>query len=96
MDSIESLQWRYACKKFDETKFVSEKKIEKLSSAFNLTATSFGLQPIKMLIIKNKELQKQLVPHSFDQHQVYNASHLLVICILDYFTLDDIDDYFDL
>lgn len=96
MNSIESLQWRYACKKFDESKFLSDKQIEKLSKAFNLTATSFGLQPIKMLIIKNKDLQKQLVPHSFDQNQVYNASHLLVICIQDYFTLDDIDAYFDL
>lgn len=96
MNSIESLEWRYACKKFDETKFLSEKQIETLSNAFNLTATSFGLQPIKMLIVKNKELQKQLVPHSFDQYQVYNASHLLVICIHDYFTLDDIDAYFDL
>ncbi len=96
MNIIESLEWRYACKKFDKTKFLSDAKIETLSEAFNLTATSFGLQPIKMLIIKDKQLQKQLVPFSFDQQQVHNASHLLVICIQDYFTLDDIDAYFDL
>lgn len=96
MNIIENLEWRYACKKFDEAKFLSDQQIEKLSEAFNLTATSFGLQPIKMLIIKDKELQKQLVQHSFDQQQVYNASHLLVICIQDYFTLEDIDAYFDL
>ena len=96
MNIIENLEWRYACKKFDESKFLSNKQIETLTKAFNLTATSFGLQPIKLLIINNKELQRQLVPFSFDQEQVYNASHLLVICIQDYFTLDDIDAYFDL
>jgi len=96
MNIIESLEWRYACKKFDNTKLLSNKEINTLIQSFNLTATSFGLQPIKMLVIKNKVLQKKLVEHSFGQQQVANASHLLVICIQDYFTLDDIDTYFDL
>jgi nitroreductase len=96
MNIIESLEWRYACKKFDTDKTVSEEKLTVLKQAFNLTATSFGLQPIKLIIIQNKELQQQLVPHSFGQRQVANASHLLVICIQDSFTLEDIDNYFDL
>jgi nitroreductase len=96
MDIIKSLEWRYACKKFDDTKILSDKQLDILKNAFNLTATSFGLQPIKLLIIKNKEIQESLVEHSFGQQQVANASHLLVICIQDYFTLDDIDNYFDL
>lgn len=96
MNIIESLQWRYACKKFDTTKSLSTAQIDTLTIAFNLTATSFGLQPIKLLVIQNKELQKQLVEHSYNQQQVYNASHLLVICIQDNFTLEDIDSYFDL
>ncbi|QCX38240.1 NAD(P)H-dependent oxidoreductase [Aureibaculum algae] len=95
-NTIDSLKWRYACKKFDETKILSEDKIDILSEAFNLTATSFGLQPIKMLIVKNKELQKQLMTHSFNQQQLSTASHVLVLCIQDYFTLEDIDKYFDL
>ena len=96
MDIVKSLEWRYACKKFDAQKMVSKAKLEILKEAFNLTATSFGLQPIRMLVIEDKALQKKLVEHSFGQEQVANASHLLVICILDYYTLEDIDDYFDL
>ena len=95
MSSIESLEWRYACKKFDETKIVSEKKLTILKKAFNLTATSFGLQPIKMLVLNNKELQQQLVPLCYGQEQVANASHVLVICIDDDTTVKDINDYFD-
>lgn len=93
---IDSLKWRYACKKFDDTLLLSDDKIEVLSESFNLTATSFGLQPIKMLVIKDKKLQLQLKTYSFDQQQVSTASHVLVICIQDYFTLEDIDYYFDL
>ena len=96
MNIIQSLEWRYACKKFDNSKFLSDQQLATLTNAFNLTATSFGLQPIKLIVIQNKELQKSLVKHSFGQRQVANASHLLVICIQDYFTEEDIDKYFDL
>jgi len=96
MDTIKSLQWRYACKKFDERKVLSDEQIERLCEAFNLTATSFGLQPIKLIVIKDKELRKELIPYSFNQKQVYNASHLFVLCIQDEFTEEDIDAYFDL
>lgn len=81
MDIIKQLQWRYATKKFDVTKKLSDEKLETLKQAFNLTATSFGLQTIKLVIIENTELREKLVQHSFNQKQVLEASHLLVICI---------------
>lgn len=81
MDIIKQLQWRYATKKFDITKKLSDEKLETLKQAFNLTATSFGLQTIKLVIIENTELREKLVQHSFNQKQVLEASHLLVICI---------------
>ncbi|MBU3025686.1 nitroreductase family protein [Zobellia galactanivorans] len=81
MDSIKNLEWRYAVKKFDSEKILPQEKIERLKQAFNLTATSYGLQPITLVVIRNKELQKELVEHSFGQQQVVQASHVLVICI---------------
>ncbi|NQY05726.1 MAG: NAD(P)H-dependent oxidoreductase [Flavobacteriaceae bacterium] len=81
MDLLQALQWRYATKKFDETKEVSKEKIDLLKKAFNLTATSYGLQPLQLVVIKNKAIQKDLVSHSYQQQQVAQASHLLVICI---------------
>ncbi|PKH50651.1 NAD(P)H-dependent oxidoreductase [Tenacibaculum sp. Bg11-29] len=96
MNSIESLQWRYAVKKFDENKSLSEIQINTLKEAFNLTATSYGLQPVKMLVIKNKEIQQKLVEHSWNQPQVLQASHVLVLCIPKEYTIKDIDTYFSL
>lgn len=96
MNSIESLEWRYAVKKFDENKSLTETQINTLKEAFNLTATSYGLQPIKMVVIQNKELQQQLVEHSWNQGQVAQASHVLVLCIPKEYTVKDIDSYFSL
>ena len=81
MNIIEKLKWRYATKKFDEKALIAENKIDIIKEAFNLTATSYGMQPISLLIIKDKTLQKELVKYSKNQPQVGQASHLLVFCI---------------
>lgn len=96
MNIINSLEWRYATKKFDPTKKLSNQQVDTLKKAFNLTATSFGLQPLKMIVISNKELQEKFIEPSFFQRQVADASHLLVICIENDTTSKDINNYFDL
>lgn len=83
MKTIEALEWRYATKKFDSTKTIDNQKINRIKEAFNLTPTSYGLQPIKLIIVKSTETKKALLPHSYNQHQVVDASHLLVFCIED-------------
>lgn len=95
MQILDSLNWRYAVKKFDETKVVSETKIETIKRAFNLTASSYGLQPFKLVVIKNKELQNQLVAHSWNQKQVAQASHVLVITIPKMYSAEEVKIYFD-
>ena len=96
MDIIESLNWRYATKKFDPSRILEDRKIDIIKNAFNLTATSYGLQPLKMVIISNKELQEELVPLSYGQKQVLQASHVLVLCIDTVIDADYIKDYFKL
>ncbi|OIQ38573.1 MAG: NAD(P)H-dependent oxidoreductase [Bacteroidetes bacterium MedPE-SWsnd-G1] len=81
MDSIEKLKWRYATKKFNRDKKLSNEQLDVLKNAFNLTATSYGLQPLKLLVISNQEVKDNLVEHAFNQSQVADCSHLLVICI---------------
>ncbi len=95
MNIIESLEWRYATKKFDATKSLSTAQIDTLIQAFNLTATSYGLQPLKLVVIHNKDLQQQLVAHSMNQQQVADASHLLVICIEKEISSDYIINHFE-
>lgn len=96
MNIINSLEWRYATKKFDPSKKLTTQQIETLKKAFNLTPTSFGLQPIKMIVIENKELQEEFVKYCYYQRQVADASHLLVLCIENDTTTEDVNAYFDL
>ena len=94
-NTLESLYWRYAVKKFDSTRVLENEKIEKLKTAFNLTATSYGLQPIKLLVMQNKGLQEELVKYSYGQRQVADASHLLVLCIEQTIDQQYIESYFN-
>lgn len=93
--TLDSLKWRYATKKFDDTKLLSNQKIEVIKEAFNLTATSYGLQPVKLVIFSDKELQSKLVKHTMNQGQVGQASHVLVFCIALDIDPDYITNYFN-
>lgn len=93
-DIIKDLEWRYAVKKFDSSKEIEVSKLERIKKAFILTATSYGLQPIKMVVLKNKDLQEQLVEFSYGQRQVAQASHLLILCIEKKIDADYISSYF--
>ena len=95
MNTIKQLEWRYATKKFNTTKRLSKAKLNILTQAFNLTATSFGLQTIKLVVLEDKKIREQLVSTSYGQKQVLDASHLLVICIQDNVLKTDVTDYYN-
>ena len=96
MNTIESLKWRYAVKKFNNNKSLTETQINTLKDAFNLTATSYGLQPLKLVVLNNKIIQKELVAHSWNQSQVVDASHVLVICVPKQYSSEEVKKYFSL
>ena len=92
---IENQNWRYATKKFDATKKVSDADLAILKEAVRLSTSSYGLQPYKVLIIENEEIRKQLQPVSWGQSQIVDASHLFVFA--NYTDIEDthIDSYVD-
>lgn len=95
MNIIDHLSWRYATKTFNENLLVNKKTLQILCNAFNLTATSYGLQPIKLVVIEDKELQARLVRHSMNQEQIAQASQVLVFCIETNINEDYIVSYFN-
>lgn len=78
---LEALRWRYATKQFDPTRKIPAELWKALESALVLTPSSFGLQPWKFLIIKDAGLRERLVPHSWKQRQIADASHLVVMTV---------------
>ncbi len=75
---IEALHWRYATKVFDATKKIPADVWQTLKQALVLTPTSYGLQPYKFLIIDSPARRAELLPHSWNQKQVVDASHFIV------------------
>ena len=90
---ITNQNWRYATKKFDATKKVSNEDLQILKEAIQLSTSSYGLQPYKVLIIENPEIRKQLQPVSWGQTQIVDASHLIVFANYTNITETHIDDY---
>jgi len=80
-NTIEKLQWRYATKRFDSSKKLSAEKLNILKETFNLTATSYGLQPLKMVVVSNQDIKEKLMPFTYNQPQIRDASHVLVLCV---------------
>tara|TARA_B100000809_G_scaffold178239_1_gene175821 strand:- start:6119 stop:6742 length:624 start_codon:yes stop_codon:yes gene_type:complete len=94
MNLIDNLEWRYATKKFDSSKKVSIENLEQIKKAIQLSASSYGLQLYKVLIIESNELRGKLKPASYGQSQITEASHLIVFCNYSVVTEKHIDEYF--
>jgi nitroreductase len=93
---LEKLNWRYATKKMDASKVVPEEKVERILEAIRLSASSSGLQPYEVIVVKNKALREQIVPHAWNQQQLVDGSHLLVFAAWDNYTEERINYMFDL
>jgi nitroreductase len=90
---IENLNWRYATKKFDSTKKISSEDLEKLKEAIQLSASSYGLQPYKVLIIEDQDTRKKLLEASWGQSQITDASQVIVFANMTDFDESLVDDY---
>ncbi|HCN28842.1 MAG TPA: NAD(P)H-dependent oxidoreductase [Verrucomicrobiales bacterium] len=78
---LPALEWRYACKVFDPARTIPADTWSALERSLVLTPSSFGLQPWKFLVIQDKALREELVPHAWNQRQVADCSHLVVFTI---------------
>ncbi len=92
-NTLDIRNWRYATKKFDATKKVSEQDLETLLEATRLSASSYGLQPYHIYVITDSAIKEQLKPASWGQSQLTDASHIIVFANETDFDESLIDDY---
>jgi nitroreductase len=78
---LEQLQWRYAVKKFDPDRKIPSDVWQVLEQSLVLSPSSFGLQPWKFFVVDNAALRQELLANSWNQPQVVDASHLVVLAI---------------
>lgn len=90
---LKSLNWRYATKKFNTEKQISDEDLNTLLEAIRLSPSSYGLQPYHVFIIKDKELREKLKTASWGQPQITDASYLVVFANNTSFDAELIDNY---
>lgn len=76
---MKAMDFRHACKVFDETKKISYENIKFIMETARKSPSSFGMEGWKFLVITNEELKAKLRPHCWNQVQITSCSHLVVL-----------------
>jgi nitroreductase len=92
---LEQLNWRYAVKKFDATKRVSDEDWKLLEESLILAPSSYGLQPYKFIVVTDADLKRELTPAAYGQTQIADCSHLVVIAYKKVLTDADVEHFVD-
>ena len=90
---LAQLHWRYATKVFDSSKKIPEALVTELLESVRLAPSSYGLQPWKFVVVDNPKIRAELRPHSWNQSQITDASHLVVLCAKKEMTAEDINAF---
>lgn len=90
---IHALQYRYATKKFDPSRKVSREILDTLLETARLTATSYGMQLMKAVLVEDQNLKDQLVDASYGQRQVADAAAVIVLCSVKQVGKKDVEEY---
>ena len=89
---LDALAWRYATKVFDPARQLPDALWQTLQTALVLSPSSYGLQPYHFLVIEDAATRAELVPHSWGQKQVVDASHFLVFAARTAVAAADVDE----
>ncbi|EAQ47965.1 NAD(P)H-dependent oxidoreductase [Leeuwenhoekiella blandensis] len=93
---IDDLNWRYAVKQFDASKKVSDEDLQKLIDAVQLSASSYGLQPYKILVVKDQAVKEKLKAAGYNQSQFSDATAVFVFAHQTDFDAELVDSYIEL
>ncbi len=75
----QAMQFRHACKLFDETKTIPDETMRYILEAGRTSPSSFGMEPWKFLVVSNDALKEKLRPLCWNQPQITTCSHLVII-----------------
>ena len=93
---LDHLNWRYATKKFDADKKIKAEDLETLKKAVQLSASSYGLQPYKILVVQDEKIKAKLKEAGYDQTQFTDASEIFVFAHQTDFGAELVDSYIQL
>ncbi|MGE4473361.1 NAD(P)H-dependent oxidoreductase [uncultured Sulfuricurvum sp.] len=75
---LEAMAFRHACKKFDAEKQIPAEQFESILEVARLSPSSFGMEPWRLIVVRNAGLRKALKPSCWNQTQITDASELVI------------------
>jgi len=89
MDFKDIVRQRYACRQY-ESRRIPEETIQELLEIIGFSVSALNLQPWKIKVVSDQRIKDELFGATFNQAQVRDCSHLLVLCAdTDYGTILD-------
>jgi len=76
---LKAMDFRHACKAFDDTKKIKEEDLNFILEVGRKSPSSFGMEPWKFLVIQNEELKAKVRPFCWDQVQITSCSDLVIL-----------------
>ena len=77
---LDVFNYRYACKKFNKEKKVSDEDFATIIESARLSPSSFGLEPWKFLLLKNEKMKEDFKEFSWGGINSLNgASHIVIV-----------------
>ncbi|KJU83415.1 NAD(P)H-flavin oxidoreductase [Candidatus Magnetobacterium bavaricum] len=73
------MQYRHACKVFDESREVSDEDMRFILEAGRLSPSSFGLEQWRFIVARSGTLKQQLMAACFNQQQLITCSVVVSI-----------------
>ncbi|NAW50304.1 NAD(P)H-dependent oxidoreductase [Elizabethkingia argentiflava] len=95
MALIEDLKWRHAVKAYKPNEKVSQENIDKIVEAARLAPSSSGLQPFKVIVIKDQQIKEKLTAGALNPECMRDASHVIIFAAWDRYTAERIDKVYD-
>ncbi len=76
---MEAMDFRHACKIFNNTKKISKKDLLFILETGRKSPSSFGMEPWKFIVVQDQKLKEKLKPFCWDQPQITTCSDLVIV-----------------
>jgi nitroreductase len=75
---LEAMAFRHACKKFDTEKQIPAEEFESILEVARTSPSSFGMEPWRLIVVRDTKLRKALKPSCWNQNQITECSELVI------------------
>ncbi len=75
---LDAMGFRHACKRFDTTKQIPSETFESMLEVARLSPSSFGMEPWRIIVVRDAKLRKALKPSCWNQNQITECSELVI------------------